>query len=208
LIDTISLSYSSILPLWENSDSIEMVRRSTLLNQGIGNLCNTHNDVPTQNMDDVLTWWHYMLSTNELLKDSCRTDLETIAEQCPDDGGIAVYMARSLLESWTPFHVDDRELCEIQQQLVLSNFERIENDHLPRFQLVPNPAAGRVLLTITGEKMTRLRLISVTGFVGYDRLMGEQSHVEIELSGLAPGIYITEVETTSKQRIYAKLVIQ
>jgi hypothetical protein len=112
--------------------------------------------------------------------------LEDIAEQCPLEGGDAVYEARALLGGGV--YYDDDALCGLAQ------WRSREVPRLPvlsqsaKEMLYPNPANG--LLYWSGAQPVRIRLFNATGQLAIDQpLVGNALPI-----GLLPeGLYVAQV---------------
>lgn len=116
-------------------------------------------------------------------------DLFAVANQCPLTGGNAVFRARALyglIDDEQQY--DDAELC-LQQGLIT---KRKPVDPLPACLLLPNPAKDQASLVLDAplRQPATLLLVNAQGaHVLSVRVPAEQLRVELNLAGLAPGIY-------------------
>ncbi len=142
--------------------------------------------------------------------------LAYIANQCPTDGGYAVYQARSLYALLVADDYDDTQLCngggalakpdDLQETMLkLGNKEEEFN-----FALFPNPASQKVQLKYHLEHVdARAMLTDLWGRQVSDILLPiEQKQVTIETAPLPQGVYILKVMQEEKILFTERLIIQ
>jgi hypothetical protein len=127
-----------------------------------------------------------------LLNDSLQTGdlatLESIAETCPLEGGDAVYEARAIVAHITGASFDDADLCTVS--LERTHAEKPEAETAGKIVLYPNPTAGQVYWTGTGDQPIRIRVfnalgqqlaevVSTTGYANLDHLQQGLHHIQL-----------------------------
>ncbi len=126
---------------------------------------------------------------NFLLSDTLATGnlstLESIAEQCPLEGGDAVYEARAIVSYYTGEDFDDVELCEGAEE---RQQQDISSKPLKGAPVVfyPNPTTGQVFWSGTSDQSVTIRVFNTLG-----QLTIEQLNVtgQANLSHLPEGLY-------------------
>jgi hypothetical protein len=142
-----------------------------------------------------------------------RTDLESIAAQCPATGGPAVYQARALLTSVYDDYVEWEDNCRFRSfnpPPRLGNPATGENAPAAAVNLYPNPNDGQMSLDYTlQEGQTGVfYILDVTGRVLMTKeLANNEQHTQISADELASGIYIWQVMIDGKVARTDKLVI-
>lgn len=124
---------------------------------------------------------------NLLLSDTLATgDLSTltsIAQQCPLEGGDAVYEARAFVSYYTGADYDDFELCAPAQprrpKTVDHTSGLVEN-----LAIYPNPTTGDVFISTSGEVLARV--FNHTGQLQMEKVLTDN---RLNLSQLQPGVY-------------------
>jgi hypothetical protein len=111
------------------------------------------------------------------------TTLTAIADQCPLEGGDAVYEARAVVAYLTGQEFDDYQLCdsgERQQRAKRQNTTEAAKD----IAIYPNPTTGDVFFTVPGEILVR-----VFNELGQIKLEKAVTDGRISLAQLQPGVY-------------------
>ena len=142
------------------------------------------------------------------LTESARTTLTAIANQCPLEGGDAVYQARAMLE---PELYADAETCVPLEQ---------REERMPQSQpaindgvsIYPNPTSGELTL-LSG----RTCIADCIGLVSVFDLRGtEVTNLQVDLSlqaqiislrGLPSGVYLFQVTQNGRSIITERVVI-
>jgi hypothetical protein len=138
--------------------------------------------------------------------------LEPIANQCPIDGGEAVYEARSLLGAVENRYYDDARLCpEINGLNANSNSgtqalkTAVTKAKLLTFNASPNPAKDVldvVVNTTIGENTEgTLKIINALGAVVLSQKVANNSQNHIDISILKSGIYLIRLEVGGNSQI-------
>lgn len=120
---------------------------------------------------------------SDTLASSDLPTLADIAEQCPLEGGDAVYEARAMVAYFTGEDFDDYELCassERQQRVQKKNTTRAERS----IEIYPNPTTGEVFLAADGEVL--VRIFDNIGQLQLEKIVSDH---RLDLSQLQPGIY-------------------
>lgn len=116
--------------------------------------------------------------------------LEAIAGQCPLEGGDAVYEARAFVTYMTGADFDDAEICaasEERQQRPEEAKKLSENEGV---LLYPNPTAGQVFWSGTGDKVIVLKVFNALGQLLLEK-MANDNHAD--LSRLPGGLYVLQI---------------
>ncbi len=137
-------------------------------------------------------------------------DMAPIAEQCPLEGGGAVYTARGLYQLHTEAHFDDRSLCG------LGSLERgVQRANAPPYEALkvqPNPVFGEVLVTLPASVVgddARVEITDIDGRVVYsNQVPKDATTLLIDVSNLPAGIYILSAIGNSKILAPVKFVVQ
>ncbi len=110
------------------------------------------------------------------------TTLEGIAEQCPLEGGDAVYEARAFVSYFTGTDYNDFDLCAPPQprQKQVNG----KSSGLKDITLYPNPTTGEVFLSVSGEVLAR-----VFNNIGQMQMEKTVADNRLNLSLLPPGVY-------------------
>lgn len=113
--------------------------------------------------------------------------IKAIANQCPLDGGDAVYVARSIMEELNGISVyDDYNLCKSEEEK-----SKLSTERQPNLDLFPNPSSQNV--TITSElPIKRIQVIDNAGKIVLLQEVNEKQ-VKLKIIDLNPGLYIVHV---------------
>ncbi|GAB4257398.1 MAG: hypothetical protein Kow0027_24690 [Saprospiraceae bacterium] len=163
--------------------------------------------------DNLKTVNHIFLNT--LAKQTAPTGsqfdlLRTIAQQCPWDGGMAVFNARSLMDGWTEEYFTDVLPCGTgeQQGLVLPP---VGSKEMQFFKISPNPAKNQVEVVLSqpaGEDW-KLELLGLQGQLLWTTSIPlESTRLALPLPELSNGIYWLVLKTLVGEPQIQKLVIQ
>ena len=133
--------------------------------------------------------------------------LKAIAEQCPYQGGTAVFRARALLE----IEVDDETACSQTESQALM-MPPTENQQRPvaGIRMFPNPAKDEVTVRMD-EALENDAVLSVYNL--YGRMAGRHymqagdASLSFTTAMLPPGIYLVRIQEHNKVIYSAKLVI-
>ena len=133
-----------------------------------------------------------------------------IAVQCPQSGGIAVYIARSLVALFNDSIIyDDDNVCLQQGYYRLSN-ELKNNKAFIEAVLIPNPASNYadVVLNKTFEGICKVKITDI-----YSKVIFEQSfdcgkkQFRINTTGFLNGIYNVQIIINDNAQSLIKLII-
>jgi hypothetical protein len=138
--------------------------------------------------------------------------LEPIANQCPIDGGEAVYEARSLLGFVENLYYDDARLCpEINSANSGSNAENqalktaVPTSKSLTFNVSPNPAKDVldvVFSTKIGENTEgSLKIINAYGAIVLSQKVVNNSQNHLDISTLTSGIYLIRLEVGGTSQV-------
>jgi exonuclease VII small subunit len=137
-------------------------------------------------------------SDNTSFSTSQQASLSDISSKCPSTDGVGVYWARYLRQYYEPEWVsplDDCGLLSLRSQEVTA-----EGRPLSGISLFPNPANNSLQLTM-GMNTSPNITVSIFDALGKNYLNKEfdlsNEPAEIDVSGLAPGIYFYAVKDGS-----------
>lgn len=136
--------------------------------------------------------------------------VQGIAEQCPFEGGQAVYLARALYQLYEYRAFDDLALCEEPElrpaPLGIEPFVLAET-----FRFYPNPGAGALNVAVPeaclGQRL-QLKLSSLTGRLLTSKGIASANIIErLETGQIPGGIYSVEVWAAGQHLATERLVI-
>jgi hypothetical protein len=128
--------------------------------------------------------------------------LESIASQCPWEGGNAVFRARGMLALVQRVMINDESMCEAKslpedysqdEESIFEDFF-VENDY---FKLYPNPAQNYISIELQSEIDAKIESVEIFNLNGqklksYKNTSGKEL-LQIELVSLSEGMYICRV---------------
>ena len=125
-----------------------------------------------------------------------RATLESIANQCADEGSVAVYWARGMLYSDVQMYsFDDEAICDAEERTV--GIDQLGNTN--SLVLQPNPTTGVFQLTLPDQGNYRVRIVNAIGSVVQEQTLpgGQQT---IRLNEVLPnGTYWVQWTGTAHQ---------
>ncbi len=230
------VNFDTLLASASGQDSLDMLNQRAQLLIEVDSLSDLYTAL-TDSLDwqrslaaDALIAQNYSISTSDIWEDNLKTVnhiflntlakqsaptgsqfdlLRSIAQQCPWDGGMAVFKARSLMEGWTEEHFEDALPCGGGQQgLVLPP---IESQVMQFFRIYPNPAKNQVEVVLSqpaGEDW-KLELLGLQGqlLLTYSIPL-ESTRIILSLPEQSNGIYWLVLKKTGGMIQAQKLVIQ
>jgi hypothetical protein len=130
-----------------------------------------------------------------------RSQLFSIAEQCPYSGGRAVYQARAMIMLFNDtLNYDDEQICNISNQ-DLKNDKSIDRGS---FIVYPNPTDGELHMaysTIDFETYT-IHIYDVTGKILYSQTFdGGIGNLSFNFSNYTPGVYFYNINPLQGETI-------
>ncbi len=151
----------------------------------------------------------YILNLQEQL-DNYSTDekftIEDIANQCPSEGGPAVYMARAMKEQYDSITYYDDECDDKQDRPGSESASKTEN----RLLLFPNPSADMVYASYDGQtdESTYIRISDAAQRILILQGISMFSDIiPLNTGGLPSGIYMCDLLQNSKLLARSKLII-
>lgn len=136
--------------------------------------------------------------------------VQSIAEQCPFEGGQAVYLARALYQ-WHEYRTfDDLALCE-EPELRPAPLGIEPSTPAETFRFYPNPGAGALNVAVPeaylGQRL-QLKLSSLTGRLLTSKGIASANIIErLETDQIPGGIYSVEVWAAGQHLATERLVI-
>jgi hypothetical protein len=98
----------------------------------------------------------------DTLESNTMASLIAIAEQCPLEGGDAVYEARAIVSHFTGQGFNDREQCADNQRQQQPEYPKI-NPEINSVTVYPNPTTGQLYWSGTGEQSVTIRVFNSLG---------------------------------------------
>lgn len=132
--------------------------------------------------------------------------LNDLANQCPYQGGAAVYSARSFIELFNDsIEFDDEYLCSPQS----NNRVSASNTLSQKIKIIPNPANEQIKVTFDGyEGICNISILDAYNqTILTENLNCKDKTMLINVKKLQSGIYFVKTETTSKQILINKVAI-
>ena len=165
----------------EALDSIRQLRIQSLLQL---NAAVTTSLTPAANHKTVNAITLNWLATDELSSTDLAT-LVSIAEQCPLEGGDAVYEARSVVSHFEGTEYNDRDLCGTQNRQSQGK-RTVANGSIT---IYPNPTSGQLFWTATSTEST-IRVFNQLGELKIEsRVGGNQTSIR----ALPDGMYTVQL---------------
>ena len=133
--------------------------------------------------------------------------LEGIAQQCPEERGLAVYIARALLEHTGNFHYRDPVL----HQLIGQRNADVPKPKVRAFQtaervrIYPNPAGELIQIVLprqwTAEQDALLTLRNLNGHTLQNLVIPQGQHqLEVITGSLPSGVYLITIASRNENR--------
>jgi hypothetical protein len=142
------------------------------------------NIVCEQNLRKVMEIYLQTTAFSSEPINSMLVDLNGIASQCPEEGGIGVYAARSLYAALTGTWINEND-CTGQRQ-------QIERSNNPSITVYPNPSSGKVLINFPDQYLDKSVTITVLNSIGVEiKQMNTSGNTlrSIDLSDQLSGLY-------------------
>lgn len=135
----------------------------------------------------------------------------SVAFQCPDQGGKAVYRARALYNLNVPFHFDDGQICANGGGNAGKNPQFLKVAETG-FGLFPNPANTVLSIKlegdVTGKETAEVAFYSMTGeLVKQQQFTGMGRTIEMNIGDIANGVYWCKVKLENVEVGSQKLVV-
>ena len=139
--------------------------------------------------------------------------LEPIANQCPIDGGEAVYEARSLLGAVENRYYDDTRLCPSNNTLLNAGFNgetQALKTSVPKtksliFNASPNPARDvlDIVYNNTMDENTEgvVKIVNALGAVVLTQKVVNKGQNYLDISTLKSGIYLIKLEVGDNSQV-------
>ncbi|MBK9732782.1 MAG: hypothetical protein IPO83_16135 [Chitinophagaceae bacterium] len=134
------------------------------------------------------------------------SDLFNIADQCPYEGGLAVFKARVLLRSVNDtLFWNDRDICDVSPK-VHDSYKGI----LSFFSLYPNPTDGIVKFKYSYDT-TEPCFVILQDILGRNlktiSLMNKSGEIEIDLSQFSPTFYNLFIRSNDQLQLIDKVIL-
>jgi hypothetical protein len=150
---------------------------------------------------------NYVYSQNE------KDILYGIAEQCPLEGGNAVWQARALIWSIESYPVEFTDACMSSEKRNMSITEEVNSSSVKQinnFKLYPNPSKGEMTLeyNLNENETGVLSLYDVTGKSLEQIVLNSKFHkVVLNETALEAGVYYYNILVNNKPVQTQKLII-
>lgn len=161
------------------------------------------NIVCEQNLRKVMEIYLHTTAFSSEPTNSMLLDLNGIASQCPEEGGIGVYAAQSLYAALTGIWVNEND-CTGQRQ-------HIERSNEPSITVYPNPSSGKVLIRFPEQYIDKTVTITVLNSIGVEIKQIKSSGNtlrSIDLSDQLSGLYFLVLRDSNGVILSAPIQIQ
>lgn len=147
-------------------------------------------------------------NTRELSSEDL-AQLRPIADDCPLHGGIAVYIARSLLiQQGERKEYDDKIICSVDEAPIMPKqpLRKQNIDNTSNISIYPNPTNGEVhIYNLNMEDESEITILDLNGKV-MQKVTCNSNTYRINLESLQNGIYLISVQNGNKTQ-NAKIVL-
>jgi hypothetical protein len=194
-----------------NSVEKKMASGNYIVANTINNSINPSN-LPEQNQKTMNTLiLNQAINTSYVHTSSDIATATAIAEQCPLQGGNAVYQARNLLMIINNDVIEFVDNCDAGARTMLTNENTTAAFDDQSFKLYPNPNDGNMVLSYSlAEKLEgTFNLYDITGRLinKYTLTEGENNSLKITESNLTSGVYFYSIVINEEIKTYNKIVI-
>jgi hypothetical protein len=169
----------------------------------------TSNLLEQNRKDALLIYAQSIGQGSYLLNPSQAAKISAIAHQCPNVGGSAVYIARTIYQLIEEKSFNDETICEAEERKSLVGQGQML-DVVFGFDLFPNPASEHVALAFQNLNNQKVN-ISLYNPSGQVVLVHEaypnQYLLQVPLQGLPIGLYFCKVSTDNGTVTTRKLII-
>lgn len=167
--------------------------------------------LPEINSHTVLgIYMHRFLADSIYIDSSEYEALFAIATQCPGDGGVAVFNARSMLNFFYD-DIDYADWCEKLSVSASTNRNEFENNNVieSKISFNPNPAKDNMIVSFTGlTDGSVLEIFDVTGRKVYTSVINYTSgFIQLNVADYSQGIYTYRVEGNSVNNLRGKFAV-
>jgi hypothetical protein len=194
-----------------NAVEKKMASGNYIVANTINNSINPSN-LPEQNQKTMNTLiLNQAINTSYVHTSSDIAAATAIAEQCPLQGGNAVYQARNLLMIINNDVIEFVDNCDAGVRTMLTNENTTAAFDDQSFKLYPNPNDGNMVLSYSlAEKLEgTFNLYDITGRLinKYTLTEGENNSLKITESNLTNGVYFYSIVINEEIKTYNKIVI-
>jgi hypothetical protein len=131
-----------------------------------------------------------------------------IAEQCPTQGGPAVYRARTIVAFFNDtLNFDDA--C-IQVSSNRNSHTASQDKVIPEITIIPNPAMNKISIELS-DRFSGVCRVQIINALGSDVLSEyrncNQKSISVNTSSLLPGVYTVKVQILENLTGISKLII-
>lgn len=137
----------------------------------------------------------FLLFGNTLAAGNLAT-LTGIAEQCPLEGGDAVYEARAIVAYLTGVSFDDDNLCDLAE----ARQQEEKTAKTAEIALYPNPTTGLLTWSSTVDQPVILRIYNSLGQLQMEQVL---SGVSTQIGHLPEGLYQVQLLDSQNKSILA-----
>ncbi|MBK9732780.1 MAG: T9SS type A sorting domain-containing protein [Chitinophagaceae bacterium] len=132
--------------------------------------------------------------------------LFSIADQCPYEGGVAVFKARALLRSVIDtLFWNDRDICDVSPKIYESSQVQLNS-----FSVYPNPTSGIFTFKYSFHQ-TETCLIVLQDVIGQNLktiwLSNKSGEIDIDLSQFGSGIYSLFLNSSDDLQLIEKVIL-
>jgi uncharacterized repeat protein (TIGR01451 family) len=163
--------------------------------------------VPAENQSQVnAIWYNWIENPIDTFTNSQTNTLQSIAEQCPMEGGNAVFMARSMLYRIGYSFQHNDSICSVSDR---SDGQYVaDNKTSPLLLICPNPSHdGQVTIKYQVAKPAVLIITNAIGQVYYQKTLDAESYSLLTIQNTPSGIYFVTLLEESKSASIKTLLV-
>lgn len=178
-------------------------------------------DDPAQNQYWTNAIYLYKLANDEFTFSSAEKEtLDSIAAQCPELGGHAVFVARALRALYNDEVIEDSGDCDTATQSLRTAErtntmqmqeikEKVHSNVWADVRIFPNPASNSFTIAYNLTQPAEMRLYDIHGKMKVSRILPaiQAGREEIPVHQLLSGVYVVVVLTESGERFTTRLSI-
>jgi hypothetical protein len=219
LMEEAKLLSDSITALSAIADSLRRIHAVTLL---ADNASVTPGSLPEENLHTINTLYLESIASGSFAFSQGRQDtIASIAAQCPEEGGMAVFLARALQALVAPdiLHIDTIPCVTQVQALSGKPSDAVLEESRVKVQettegglsakLFPNPAGSHFLLAYDAAQPTQMSIFDMFGKLRFSTPLAPGSGMAqtVDTSALESGVYLVSLWQVSGETASIRLLI-
>lgn len=219
LMEEAKLLSDSITALSAIADSLRRIHAVTLL---ADNASVTPGSLPEENLHTINTLYLESIASGSFAFSQGRQDtIASIAAQCPEEGGMAVFLARALQALVAPYilHIDTIPCVTQVQALSGKPSDAVLEESRVKVQettegglsakLFPNPAGSHFLLTYDAAQPTQMSIFDMFGKLRFSMLLAPGAGMAhtVDTLTLDSGVYLVSLRQATGETVVIRLLI-